>query len=212
MTMDTNPSCLATIVLDARAHDLRPQAIADFVTHRRDTLVVWAERLIQRYYLADPAFGADDAVQDAFLKLCQALRDGQIYSIKTEEEPIKLIGHLLNQEILDEREREGAVKRSGSGACKSGRTSSARHLTADFDTIDPQASPPHERVIAEEAVERMLALLDDHDAYLRVVATKKAEGFTRGEIAAQLGESLSAVKRQVRLIKAILGGRRGGLA
>ena len=51
-----------------------------------------------------------------------------------------------------------------------------------------------QRVIAEEAVERMLALLDDHDAYLRVVATKKAEGFTRGEIAAQLGESLSAVK------------------
>jgi DNA-binding NarL/FixJ family response regulator len=53
--------------------------------------------------------------------------------------------------------------------------------------------------------ERMLRLLDVHDLSLRAVAIVAADGFTRGEIASRLGQSLSAIEQKVRAIKAILG-------
>jgi hypothetical protein len=65
--MDSDSSCLATVVLDTGALASQAGAIERFTLRRLGRLVCRAKRLIQRYHLADPAFDADDAVQDALL-------------------------------------------------------------------------------------------------------------------------------------------------
>ena len=202
--MDSDPSCLVTLVFDARAREPRLHAIADFVARHHGVLVALAKPLIRRYHLVDPSFGAEDAAQDALLELCQALGDGKTYPIETEEELMKLLRHLLNHQVLDERAREDAGKRGGRVACQDGAASAVRHLGADFDTIDVHAAPPDEQLIAAEEVERRLSRLAQHDSALRAIATRKADGFNHREIAVQLGLTVSTIEHRVQAIKTIL--------
>ena len=194
--MDSDPSSLVTIVLDSHAFAHQVEAIEHFVPHCLDRLVGLAEHLIHQYHVDDPAFGADDAVQEALLKLWKAVKARKIYTAELDEVLEKLVSHKLNQKVLDERAREGRRKRGGPGA---------RHLDADFEAIESHAPPPDEQVIAEDEVEWLLGELGLQDPSLRVVAVRKADGFTHSEIAAELGRPLSVLERQVRLIKAILG-------
>ena len=66
----------------------------------------------------------------AYLK---AAKDGKIRTIETEEHLAKLLRRILRREVLDEREREDAGKRGGSGAKHDGGSLAVRHLGEDFD-------------------------------------------------------------------------------
>ena len=96
--MDSDSSGLVTIVLDHQVFADHERANQHSVALRLRTLVGRAERLIHRYHVGGPAFGADDAVQDALLKLpWQAVMDGKIHAVETEEALAKLIHHKQDQ-------------------------------------------------------------------------------------------------------------------
>jgi hypothetical protein len=151
--MDTDPCCLATMVLDVQAPVLGCRAIEQFATRRHETLAVWAERLIHRCRVADPAFGSEDATQDALFTLWRAINDGKIGPIATEEELVKLVRHKLAQSVLHERARENTHKRYDPAAVQGDQTGALRQLDAEIEPIDPHALRPDEQAIANEAVE-----------------------------------------------------------
>jgi RNA polymerase sigma factor (sigma-70 family) len=211
--MDTDPMTHVAVVLDRPAAGNIREAIEQIAPLRLRSLVGRATRLIARYHVADPAFDAEDTVQAAFLNLCRALHDGRIDPMEDEEQTLKILRHVLDQEVLDERAREGALKRRGgrSGTSQAGQASNTGTVDADFDVIDSHTLPADEQVIAQEEVDATLENLALLDPSLRAVAAKKAEGFTHREIAGLLGLPLSAVERRVRAIKAFLGPAGAGL-
>src|SRR5262249_31767589 len=156
--MDSDPACHVTIVFDRPAVAHPREAIEHFVPPRLVSLLGWADRLIDRYDIASPAFDAEDAVQDTLLTLWQAAKAGKVYSIRTDEEFVKLSRHKLDQEVLDERARQEARKRGGAGAsaARAGRAPIILHVDEDFDAVDPRAPSPDEHIIAQEEVERRL--------------------------------------------------------
>ncbi len=203
--MDSNPLSHVAKALDRQAFAQQIQSIEEVVPARLGAFVAWAQRLIDRHHVVDRAFAAEDAVQDALLKLWRAAKSGKINSAETEEQLVKLLRHTLDQEVLDERDREHTHKRGGAAMPEGVRASAARPVDAELEAIDSHARPPEEQVIAQDAVERLLWLLDAHDPSLRTVAKGIADGFTHREIAALLGLSLRAVDQRARRIKAILG-------
>ena len=94
--MDSSPSCLATIVLDSQALAEQVRTFERFVVLDLGRLVSLAERQIRRCHVVDPAFGAEDAVQNALLGLCRAMTDGKIDLDGTEEGLMRLLRHALN--------------------------------------------------------------------------------------------------------------------
>jgi DNA-directed RNA polymerase specialized sigma24 family protein len=203
--MDSEPSSLVTMVLDSRAFGHQFEAFEHFVPERFATLVELARRLLDRYRIADPAFGADDAVQAALLTVFQALNDGTIDSLEAEEDLLRLFRHKLRQVVLNESKREHTCKRGGSGAYAGFEGPVFHRVDADLETIDAQNSAPEAQVSADDQVESLLRILDIHDPDLRVVATMKAEGYSLQEIATRLDQTLSAVEYRGRLIRGIIG-------
>jgi DNA-directed RNA polymerase specialized sigma24 family protein len=202
--MDSDHSSLVTVVLDTQAVTYQARAMEDFVALHIATLLDWAGGAIRRHRVADPAFGAADALQEALLMTLEAMKGGKVGSLNTEEDVVRLFRHKLAHAVLRERARAAARKRGGSGSAGWRVSRAARDPDVDLDAIGSDTPPPEVQAIVSEEVERRLTLLDQHNPSLRAVAVKKAEGFTHEEIAGQLGGSLSTVERQVRRIKAIL--------
>ena len=198
---------VATIVVDSQVFADQALAIEHFAPLLHGGLLLLARRRIHRCHVVDAAFGADDALEEAHLTLLEAMRSGKIDSIETEEGFAKLVRHKLHQAVLHERAREGRRRRGGSGSANRHVVPAVRDLDADLEAIASHTPPPDEQLIADDGVERRLALLEVQDHSLRVVAEKKADGFTHRQIAAHLGLPLSAVNRMVRQIQAILGRR-----
>ena len=121
--MDSDPSSLVTIVLDSHAFAHQVEAIEHFVPQCLDRLVGLAEHLIHQYHVVDPAFGTDDAVQEALLKLWKAVKARKIYTAELDEVLEKLVSHKLNQKVLDERAHEDRRKRGGPASVMSMRMS-----------------------------------------------------------------------------------------
>jgi RNA polymerase sigma factor (sigma-70 family) len=204
--MNNDLSAYTTITLDRPGLTHHNQAIEHLVSDRLAMLIAWAERRIGLYRLVDPAFGAEDAVQDALFKLWRAAKRGKIHLSETDDQSMKVFLRALEQEILDGRDRERARKRFGAATpADVARVWDVRHVEAEeLDRTDPHAPRPDDQVIAIDSVEQSLLLLDTHDPSLRAVAMWLADGCTHREIATRLGRSTFAVKRQVRRIKAIL--------
>jgi RNA polymerase sigma factor (sigma-70 family) len=205
--MDSDSSSLVTIVLDCRSRAGHSEAIENFAASGLVTSPVLAWRMILRYHVVDPAFGPDDALQSAFLKLWRAFKAGKLESVETEADFAKLFLRKLNQKILDERARQRGQKVGVPGANDGDRPAAMHDLDDDLDAIDSPALPPDEQVMGNDRVEWMLGLLALEDPSLRLVAMRKAEGYTHEEIACLLGQSLSTIERRVRQVKAILEAR-----
>ncbi len=184
-----------TFTLDSHPFGHYAEAVDRFLPDCLRALASRAGSLIRQCHVVDPAFDADDAVQDALLEFWRATRGGKLGPLESAERFVKLLAHKLKQGVLDEREREEARKRGGA---------SLRRVDADLEAIDSHAVPSEELALAEERVEVWLPRLHRRDPVLRAIAVKKADGFNRREIAAQLGLPERAVEYGTTLIKAIL--------
>ena len=143
--MDSSSSSLVTIVLDSQAFARQIEAIAHFIPVHLDSLFNLADCRLHHYRVADPAFSADDAVQDAHLKLLEAVKHGKIDSMETEEDFAKLVRHKLRQVVLHERDRESRRKRGGSRSANSGAAPAIRELDVDLEAIESHIRPPDEQ-------------------------------------------------------------------
>jgi hypothetical protein len=71
--MDSDHSSLVTVVLDTQAVTYPARAVGDFVAIHSATLLDLAGGAIRRHRVADPAFGAADALQEALLMTLEAM-------------------------------------------------------------------------------------------------------------------------------------------
>jgi protocatechuate 3,4-dioxygenase beta subunit len=78
--MDSHFSSLTTFVFDSLSVVDQADAIGRFLPDRLSVLANHAGRLIHRCHVADPAFDAEDAVQEALLEFWRATRDGKFAS------------------------------------------------------------------------------------------------------------------------------------
>jgi RNA polymerase sigma factor (sigma-70 family) len=205
--MDSDSTSLVTNVLDSRSHAGHGEAIENFMASGLVAVPGLAWHMIHRYHAVDPAFGADDALQSAFLKLWRAFKAGKFESVETEADFAKLFLRMLNQKMLDERARQRGHKSGVPGANDGDRRAAMNDLDDDFDAVDSPAPSADEQVMGNDRVEWMLGLLAIEDPSLRLVAIKKVEGYTHEEIACLLGQSLSTVERRVHRVKVILKAR-----
>jgi RNA polymerase sigma factor (sigma-70 family) len=201
---DSDFCSLTTLVLDAGPLADVATAIEQLVAHRQEALIVSAGRMMHVRHITDPAFGADDALQNACVAIWKAVQDGKIAPVDREDDVGKLLWHKLEQTVLHQRAREDTQKRRGSRDVQADDRQANPQREDELDVIDSHSMQPVQQAIAEEAVEQLLKLLDRHGASLRVIAIMKANGFSHREIAAELGIGLSTVEHRVRLIRSIL--------
>jgi DNA-directed RNA polymerase specialized sigma24 family protein len=199
--MPIDSSGLCTMVYD---HRPLVDAIDCVVPDEHGPLVGWARGLIKRYHVNDPAFGPEDAVQNALLKLWKAACDGKISLVQTDAQLVRLLRRKLDQDILDERDREITSKRTGPGAVHDAHCSAGSRGDVELDAIDSHGHPADDVLTAEDEFQWMLGRLRALDPTLDLIASAIVDGLTHREIAAKLGQSIWAVERKVRLIKAVL--------
>jgi RNA polymerase sigma factor (sigma-70 family) len=197
--MDSDFSGLATFVLDTQLVEHQSQAIDRFLPDHLHTLASSAKRFMHRWNVADPAFSAEDAVQDALVELWRAAKNGKLAAIETAEGLVRLLIHKLKQEVLDEREREETLKRGGPKSYRD---------VADLEAIDSRTVSPEEQALGAETLEIWLMRLQKRDPVLRAIATKMSDGLSCREIAEGLGLPERAVEYDITVIKAILARRR----
>lgn len=207
--MKDSDSGFATITLDQGSPVPATSAIAMSVPHLFSDFRAWAYASLGRYRVGTPAYAAEDAVQGTFVRLWECIAEGKIRAIETEEQLIKAFRHELKQEVLHERDREHALKRTCPDGSHDVQASALIQGGASLEAIDSHSPPADEEVMGLEEVEVSLDRLDRYDPALRLrtIAVMKMDGSKHREIAAALGLPLSVIEHRVRLMRAILAGR-----
>jgi DNA-directed RNA polymerase specialized sigma24 family protein len=130
----------------------------------------------------------DDVFADAFLSFCAAARDGKFPDLTDRTNVIRLLARLTMRKACDVRRRESRrrdIVRGESALAEAG-----------FEPFAGRDPPPE----FEAEVGQLLDLLETDE--LRDVALMRMHGYSREEIAARLGCSLSTVRRQMAEIRA----------
>jgi DNA-directed RNA polymerase specialized sigma24 family protein len=180
------------------------EVLGRFVTAHQRTLIARARRGIDRYHLDELQVVAEGAVHGALLKLCRAQIAHPARSIATFEDALAAFPLRLEQFLRDERRRQRRIKRGGPGtAQKANGSPGVHHPELDLDTIPAETTPPELPVLAADAAEWWLSLLDRRDPSLRTIATLKQGGWTNPEIARRLHVSLSTIESRLRQIRFI---------
>ncbi len=164
-----------------------------------------AQRWIRRVRIDQITLSSQDAIQEAWLRLCARMVDGRIEPIHELVQFERSFGLLLWNVILDERRRQHARKRACQGDGKNTRqTRCAAIDEAGFDRIDASAPRADESVSAGDELQASLDALGRRRGVLRAVALRKMQGHTNAEIAAQLNVSIWAIQRILREMRKIL--------
>jgi DNA-directed RNA polymerase specialized sigma24 family protein len=160
-----------------------------------ERLVALAERKLRGRH---PAADAEDVVLCAMASFFVRARAGRFPSLTDRTELWPLLVKITACKAYNELEREGAQKRGGfarrgPGALEVDEGSVAEQLARG------EPSPEFAAQVAEECG-RLLGLLDD--PRLVRIAELKLEGFSNGEIAAQLDVCERTIERKLNRIRA----------
>jgi DNA-directed RNA polymerase specialized sigma24 family protein len=192
----------------------QPGAMGRFF-RRRPEQVALAARLI-RHRRVDPMLcDPEDAVQDAWMSLCEDIREGKLTRVQSLDELHRLLGAVIRCQVGQHRRRLAARKRGGAGARRydeagapaSGAGPSSRRIAVeDLDQLASRAAPPEATVLVREWVEWLLRLLD---ATQRAIAGSRMEGVTNEEIAGALGLTIRTIERKLATMRLVIGRRLG---
>jgi RNA polymerase sigma factor (sigma-70 family) len=135
----------------------------------------------------------EDVVQSAFLSFCQRAERGQFPELADRDGLWALLAVITARKAFNQAVHHGRKKRTAP-PCDD----------VDLSEIIGREPTPEFAVLMIEQVKRLMELLEE--PMQRAIALGKLEGLTNPEIAAQLGCSLSAVERKLRLIRNRLEG------
>jgi DNA-directed RNA polymerase specialized sigma24 family protein len=156
-------------------------------------LLAKARRWLGRQGIRETRFGADDAVQAAFMAIVSRIRTGSIPARSTHGEIETMLALALWSVIADKRRYQARRKRSGSAAA-------AATIGDPDELVDPRAVAPEDQLAIGELVER----LNRERPLYGQVALDKWRGCSQAEIADSLGVSVSTIERAIRKIHTIL--------
>jgi DNA-directed RNA polymerase specialized sigma24 family protein len=144
------------------------------------------------------AEGSEDAASRAFQRLCTAVAEEDALALSDRDDLWIVLVRMTRDQAIDILRRELAAKRGGGRVVAESVLAEGEVGFAEFVGC---IRTPEEEVIGAEAYQRHLDRLGDET--LRRVALLRMEGYTNGEIAQQLGRSLSYVNRKLDLIRAL---------
>jgi RNA polymerase sigma factor (sigma-70 family) len=144
----------------------------------------------------------EDLAQSVFGSICRGAAAGRFKDVTNRDELWWLLIAITKQKAVDHIRRETAQKRRPAG---SGRMSQT--LEFDWDSgrrfaieqlVDRQPTPEFLAMLDEQH-HRLLGLLRDDN--MRSVATRRIEGYSVPEIAAELNIAARTVERKLQLIR-----------
>jgi DNA-directed RNA polymerase specialized sigma24 family protein len=171
-----------------------------------DRLVHLAQARLRAARRPGAAEDEEDAALSAFDSFCRGVARGRYPQLDDRDDLWRLLVVITSRKVLDQLERQGAQKRGG------GR------LVGESDLVGEDAAEGGglDRVAGEEPGPEMVAMVVDEyrrlrdglrSETLRRILDLRLEGYTREEIAQQLGCTGRAVRRKLDLIReAWLGG------
>jgi DNA-directed RNA polymerase specialized sigma24 family protein len=145
----------------------------------------------------------EDAALSAFYSFCRGVEQGRFTRLTDRDDLWPLLVVLTVRKAIDLNERQATAKRGG-GRIVSESVLARRGDWPSWDILDrfvgDEPTPEFAAMLAEEIRHLHQALNDDS---LRSVLNLRLAGYSRAEIADELGCTLSAVKRKLGLIKRI---------
>jgi len=166
----------------------------------------YGERLLQiaKHKLHGRAKGIadeDDIALCVFASLCRGAVAGRFSDIHNRDDLWWLLLAITQQKAVDLVRHEVAQKRGGGRVLSEAATASSRNRGHGIllDDLIGNEPTPEFFAILEEQTKRLIECLDDD--LQRTVATRRIEGYTVDEIAAQLDLSTRSVERKLKLIR-----------
>jgi DNA-directed RNA polymerase specialized sigma24 family protein len=145
------------------------------------------------------SFDEEDVALSVFDTLQRGARAGRFENLKNRSNLWALLVALTRQKVVDRMRREGRKKRGG-GRVRGDSVFAVRTEQGNgLDGIAGDEPAPEFFICLDDEYRRLTALLRDDG--VRRVASLRLEGFSNEEIAEQIGISLRAVQRKVRLIE-----------
>ena len=173
-----------------------------------------AQRLWERYFdrlvrLARAKLGAmprgaadeEDVALSAFHSFCQGAARGRFPRLDDRDNLWRLLVTITARKALDQVRRQARQKRGGGRVLVGSAQAGGEDDTdgAGLDQVVGQEPTPQFAAMVTDECRRLLVALDDET--LRQVALLRMEGYSDGEIAAQLDCSLRTVGRKLKLIR-----------
>jgi RNA polymerase sigma factor (sigma-70 family) len=149
----------------------------------------------------------EDVALSAFASFCRGAEAARFPCLDDSTDLWRMLVVITARKAVDLIIREQRLKRGG---CRQGRLEGLTGPTEPLsleEVIGREPTPEFAVQLAEEH-ERLLLVLGDEQ--LRLIATRKVEGFTNEEIGEQLGRSVATVERKLHLIRQIWQTERGG--
>lgn len=176
---------------------------------------VAAQQIWERYFRRVVAFARqklqgmprraadeEDVALSAFDSFCRGAEQGRFPQLHDRDDLWHLLLAITAHKALDLLRREGRQKRGGGAvldeAALAGHANASTQVTGLEQILDREPSPDFALQLAEE-FRCLLDRLDDDT--LRCVALRKMEGYSNGEIAAQLKCAPRTVARKLDRIR-----------
>ncbi len=145
----------------------------------------------------------EDVALSAFNSFCQGAMAGNFAQLNDQDDLWTVMAMIVSRKALRHTQRENAQKRGG-GKVRGESVLNAPRREGQPDGLERIMSlePTPETLAAmDEAVERLLAQLDDE--MLQQIALLKLDGHTNQEIAEQIGRTVRSVERKLNLIRSL---------
>jgi RNA polymerase sigma factor (sigma-70 family) len=143
----------------------------------------------------------EDIAQSVFRSVCRGVAAGRFNDVKNRDDLWWLLLAIARQKVTNHVRRETAQKR-GNGRVQS-ESAWAPSLNGGkgirLDQLIGEDPTPDLLMMLDEENKRLLGILRDDQ--LRQIAVSRIEGYTVGEIAAELAISRRSVERKLQLIR-----------
>jgi RNA polymerase sigma factor (sigma-70 family) len=132
-----------------------------------------------------------DVAQSAFYSFFQGVHEGKFPNLDGRDQLWRLLVVIAKRKAIDSLRREHA-KRRGGGKVQGGL------ILEEFAGSEP--TPETAATLVDE-LRHMLDILRAEDAVLTLIATRKCEGSSNREIAAEVSVSVRTIERKLRRIE-----------
>jgi DNA-directed RNA polymerase specialized sigma24 family protein len=186
-----------------------------WLRHRK-SMIARATRLIVHLRIDETDYDADEAVDNAILRICSPANRGKLGAAQESSQLLKLFFAILKREILAAKDRTKSLKQGGGGLSRLAPDGEPHDAPTwaevpprdgflrrdiELDQVPSPRAPVGGDVIEEDCFEAFLEHLDS--PLLRTIASMRRQGYHRDEIADRLHLAPRTIQRKLAIIRSV---------